>query len=433
HQGGESFKNYNLALETGKVVSFEDYMEELKTWFSISAFPSSSGLTVYFKDITQSKKSQEEIKQSNDRFERVSEATNDAIWDYQIPEDKLYWGKGFLTRFGYDPEKVVPNFEFFLGLIHPQDRTRIVSNIEKSMANPKFRNWHEEYRFQKADGTYAYVVDRAIFSRDPEGQPVRIIGAISDITERKEFEVSLKKLNANLKLQAKELAISNSELEQFAYVASHDLQEPLRMVSSFLSQLDRKYKHQLDDKAKEYIHYAVDGAVRMRQIILDLLEYSRVGKHDKNLEEINLEALIQEVTQLQSQLIAEKNASIHFTGTCVIIGIKSPILQVFQNLIGNALKYSREGVPPLITINCKNEIDHWLLSVSDNGIGVKEEYFDKIFIIFQRLHRKEEYTGTGMGLAIVKKIIESLGGRIWLKSVYSEGTTFYFTIPKPAK
>lgn len=430
---GESFKNYHLALETGQVVSFEDYLEEVKTWFSISAFPSISGLTVYFKDITQSKNAQEEIRQSNDRFERVSEATNDAIWDYQVQEDRLYWGKGFLTLFGYDPEIVKPSLEFLISLIHPQDKNRIVSAIEKSMANPEFRNWHEEYRFKKADETYAYVVDRAIFSRSPGGQPIRIIGAMSDITERKEFEVSLKKLNANLKRQAKELAISNSELEQFAYVASHDLQEPLRMVSSFLSQLDRKYKDQLDEKAKEYIHYAVDGAVRMRHIILDLLEYSRVGKHDKILEEINLQEVVNEVAKLQSQLIEEKKAKIEFKGTCMITGFKSPILQVFQNLIGNALKYSREGVPPLISINCKAEKDQWLLSVSDNGIGVKEEYYDKIFIIFQRLHRKEEYTGTGMGLAIVKKIIESLGGRIWLESVYSQGTTFYFTIPKPAK
>lgn len=429
----ESFKNYHLALETGKVISFEDYLEDVHSWFSVSAFPSSSGLTVYFKDITQSKNAQEEIRKSNDRFERVSEATNDAIWDYQVQEDKLYWGKGFLTLFGYDPEKEKLSMEFFISLIHPQDRSRIVAAVQESMADPEFRNWHEEYRFKKSDGTYAYVVDRAIFSRGPVGEPVRIIGAMSDITERKEFEVSLKKLNTNLKRQAKELAISNSELEQFAYVASHDLQEPLRMVSSFLSQLERKYKDQLDEKAKEYIHYAVDGAVRMRNIILDLLEYSRVGKHEKVLEEINLEELIREVTRLQSQLIAEKEAIIKFEGAGLIVGFKAPMLQVFQNLIGNALKYSKEGVPPLISINCKDENDHWLLSVSDNGIGVKEEYFDKIFIIFQRLHRKEEYSGTGMGLAIVKKIIEGLGGRIWLESVYTQGTTFHFTIPKPIK
>lgn len=430
---GESYKNYHLAIESGNVVAFEDYFEELKSWFSISAFPSSTGLTVYFKDITQTKNAQEEIKQSNDRFERVSEATNDAIWDSQLPEDKLYWGKGFMTRFGYDLERLVPSSQFFISRIHPQDQNRIVESLNSAKFNPDVRNWNEEYRFQKADDSYAHVMDRAIFTRNPEGQATRIIGAMVDITEQKQIEESLRKLNAKLKRQASELAISNSGLEQFAYVASHDLQEPLRMVSSFLSLLDRKYTDQLDDKAREYIRYAVDGAVRMRQIILDLLEYSRVGKEEKVLEEINLEEVIFEITQLQSQLIDEKKANILFEGIPKVTGFKTPILQIFQNLIGNALKYSKEDVPPRVLISCQEEKEQWLISVEDNGIGIKPDYFDKIFIIFQRLHSKEEYTGTGLGLAIVKKIVESLGGRIWLESVYRQGTTFFFTIPKPVK
>jgi PAS domain S-box-containing protein len=426
-------KNFQSALETEKAVHFEDYLEEFKVWFSISAFPSESGLTVYFKDVTENKNAQEEVRNSNDRFERVSEATNDAIWDFQLNEDKLYWGKGFMTRFGYDLQNVESNFQFYLGRIHPQDRNRIAVSLDRAKSNPEVRNWNEEYRFQKADGSYAYVMDRAIFSRNSEGKPIRIIAAMSDITQRKEFEESLKKLNGELKRQAKELAISNSGLEQFAYVASHDLQEPLRMVSSFLSLLDRKYRDRMDEKAQQYIHFAVDGAIRMRQIILDLLEYSRVGKEEKVLEEINLEEVVFEVTQLQAQLIEEKNANVRFEGQCLITSFKSPILQVFQNLIGNALKYSKEGVPPFVIISCREEKSQWVISVKDNGIGISEEYFDKIFVIFQRLHSKDEYTGTGLGLAIVKKIIETLGGKIWVESVYSQGTTFFLTIPKPAR
>jgi PAS domain S-box-containing protein len=428
---GEFSSKFLLALDTGHAVHFENYLEAFGVWFSVSAFPSDSGLTVYFKDVTENKNAQEEIKKSNDRFERVSEATNDAIWDAQLAEDKLYWGRGFKTLFGYDLEKLQPTFDFFISRIHPVDRKRIKASMEKSNKSPETTSWNEEYRFQRADGTYAYVMDRAIFTRQPNGVPIRIIGAMTDITERREFEESLKKLNAKLKRQAKELAISNSGLEQFAYVASHDLQEPLRMVSSFLSLLDRKYRYELDDRAQQYIHYAVDGAVRMRQIILDLLEYSRVGKGEKVLEEIKLEELIGDVAQLQSQLIEEKHARIQFEGRATITSFKSPILQVFQNLIGNALKYSKKEEPPVILISCKEEREHWLIAVKDNGIGVKEEYFDKIFVIFQRLHSKEEYTGTGLGLAIVKKIIDSLGGKIWVESVYSKGTSFYFTIPKP--
>jgi PAS domain S-box-containing protein len=430
---GEFYYHLQRALESGAEIYFEDFLEEFKSWFSISAFPSASGLTVYFKDITENKYAQEEIRRSNDRFERVSEATNDAIWDSQLLEDRLYWGKGFMTHFGYDLESFVPDRQFYNSRIHPHDRSRVVNSIDKAKYNPDVRTWNEEYRFQKADGSYAYVMDRAIFTRDPEGNSIRIIGAMSDITERREFEDSLKKLNANLKRQAKELAVSNAELEQFAYVASHDLQEPLRMVSSFLSQLDLKYRNQMDAKAQNYIHFAVDGAKRMRQIILDLLEYSRVGKLEKVLEIVNLEEVIFEVSQLQSQLIEEKQAKIQFEGHELITSFRSPILQIFQNLIGNALKYSKEDVPPMIYITSREEDNHWLLSVKDNGIGIQEEYYEKIFVIFQRLHAQQEYTGTGLGLAIVRKIVEGLGGKIWLESEYGVGTTFHFTISKYAR
>jgi PAS domain S-box-containing protein len=373
------------------------------------------------------------IRNSNDRFERVSEATNDAIWDVNLLDHKMYWGKGFMTLFGYEVDEMDPTFELYISKIHPQDQSRVIASLKEVLQDPTVRNWNDEYRFQKADASYAYVIDRSIFSRNSEGKPIRIIGALTDITERKEFEKSLKKLNVKLKRQAKELAVSNSGLEQFAYVASHDLQEPLRMVSSFLSLLDRRYKNQLDDKAQQYIHFAVDGAIRMKQIILDLLEYSRVGKGEKVLEKLNLRNIVDEVVQLQSQLIEEKKACIQFEGQAMITGFKSPVLQVLQNLIGNALKYSKEDVPPVITVSCTEEKNQWTIAVKDNGIGVKEEYFEKIFIIFQRLHSKEEYTGTGLGLAIVKKIVESLGGRIWLESEYGVGSTFYFTIPTSHK
>jgi PAS domain S-box-containing protein len=432
-QWDEFHRNIKHAMESGQAYHFEDYLEAFQSWFSISAFPSHAGLTVSFRDVTENKNVQEEISESNERFERVSEATNDAIWDYQIQEDKLYWGKGFTTMFGYEPNVIQPTMQFGRDLIHEQDRDRVMSSFAEARDNPEIVYWNEEYRFQKVDGSFAYVMDRVVFSRNSAGQAVRVTGAISDITERREFENSLKKLNANLKRQTKELAISNAELEQFAYVASHDLQEPLRMVSSFLSQLDRKYKDKLDEKAQKYIHFAVDGATRMRQVILDLLEYSRVGKEEHHLEKVNLEEVIYEVTQLQAKLIEEKRARIRFEGHASITCFRSPILQIFQNLIGNALKYSKEGVPPRITVACLEEKNHWLLSVKDNGIGIKEEYFSKIFVIFQRLHAKQEYTGTGLGLAIVKKIVDGLGGKIWLESEYSVGTTFYFTISKSVK
>ena len=422
--------HYELALKTGGIQHFEDYFSALKKWFGVSVFPSEAGLTVYFKDITHEKIAKAEVEASNERFELVAKATNDAIWDYDIVKNQLYWGNGFLTLFGYDPEIYHPTFDKLLQLIHPEDRERIRTKIQKMMGNSEVNHWVEDFRFLKSDGNYSFVIDRASFIRNPQGQPIRAIGAMSDMTEQKSYEESLKSLNENLAKQAKELAISNSELEQFAYIASHDLQEPLRMVSSFLSQLERRYQDQLDEKALRYIEFAKGGAVRMRQIILDLLEFSRVGKQEEEVKTIDLREVVNEVGLLQKRLLEDKNGQLSFEGHHLIKGYPSPILQVMHNLIGNAIKYSRQNIPPIVKITCEDQEDHWVISVKDNGIGIKPAYYDKIFVIFQRLHRKEEYNGTGMGLAIVKKIVESLGGQIWVESEWEKGSAFTFTLPK---
>lgn len=254
-----------------------------------------------------------------------------------------------------------------------------------------------------------------------------------DMTDRKMFEMHLEALNENLQKQAKELAISNAELEQFAYVASHDLQEPLRMVTSFLAQLETKYGHIVDDKGKQYIHFAVDGAKRMRQIILDLLEFSRIGRTEDDLEDVDLNKLSNDILALFRKQIEEKKAIITFDNLPTVQTYKTPIRQVLQNLISNSLKYQLPDAVPIIKISFKEDKAHWGISVKDNGIGVETAYFEKIFIIFQRLHNKEEYSGTGMGLAITKKIIENLGGRIWIESEEGKGSTFHFTILKNNK
>ncbi|MCF0057016.1 PAS domain-containing protein [Dyadobacter sp. CY356] len=251
-----------------------------------------------------------------------------------------------------------------------------------------------------------------------------------NITERKVAEEKLKELHKELESNLKVLAISNAELEQFAYVASHDLQEPLRMVTSFLTLLEKKYSDSLDEKAKKYIFFAVDGARRMRQIILDLLDFSRVGKSEEKLEDVDLNELIEEIILLCRKNIEEKHANVRYSSLPVLTTFKTPLRQIFQNLVSNGLKYQPEGRIPLIDISSKETGSHWEFAVRDNGIGIDQQYFEKIFIIFQRLHNKDEYSGTGMGLAITKKIVENLGGKIWLKSVEGKESTFYFSIAK---
>jgi light-regulated signal transduction histidine kinase (bacteriophytochrome) len=202
------------------------------------------------------------------------------------------------------------------------------------------------------------------------------------------------------------------------------------MVSGFLTQLEKKYGDQLDEKANQYIYYAVDGAKRMRQIILDLLDFSRIGKLDEPKTEVNLNEVVEEVCLLHRKKIEELNAKIQFKNLPTILDHPSPLIQLFQNLISNALKYSSSENKPKVVIRATELKHEWKFSVEDNGIGIEKEYFAKIFNIFQRLHNKSEYSGTGMGLAIVKKIIENQNGKIWLKSEKGKGTTFYFTLPK---
>ncbi|GHB35382.1 PAS domain-containing sensor histidine kinase [Mongoliitalea lutea] len=263
-----------------------------------------------------------------------------------------------------------------------------------------------------------------------DGKPYRIFGFIQDITEKRLQKQALEQLNQQLLEQTKILQLSNEELEKFAYVASHDLQEPLRMVSSFLTQLERKYKDQLDDKAREYIHYAVDGSKRMKKIIMDLLGFSRVGKNFEEPELVDLQEVIEEVLLLQKKLIEETEAKITFDKLPVIKTIKIPVFQIFTNLINNAMKYRKPGEVPILHIGYQEKAKEHEFSVQDNGIGIDSVYFEKIFSLFQRLHKKDEFEGQGIGLAIVKKLIELMGGTIWVESTKGEGSTFYFSLPK---
>lgn len=246
----------------------------------------------------------------------------------------------------------------------------------------------------------------------------RLVGGLSaSFTTQRELQQSLRE--------------RNTDLDHYASIISHDLQSPMRTISGFIAQLERKYGTQLDEKGKEYIRMAGEGAANLQQVVQALLDFSRSANHDSgSFTRFSLLTITSQLEAYFLNLPENQDARIIVTADCELVSNKQAVQEVLHNLISNGLKYRREGVPPVVKVSAAVVDGYWEIQVEDNGIGIEKEYFDRIFIIFQRLHNRIEYEGTGVGLAIVKRIVEKLNGRIWLKSLPGNGTIFYFTIPK---
>lgn len=358
------------------------------------------------------KKHENELEESNNRTTNLLESIRDGFFAVDANWTVSYWNSEAERILNMPRDVIVGQKLYKLYPEHDPAHLQYYINYRKVMQEKEplvFEEYYESLKVWLELNVYPSKDGISVFFRD--------------VTENRNLRDELDK-------HVDELAISNAELEQFAYVASHDMQEPLRMVTGFLTQLEKKYKDQLDEKAQQYIHFAVDGAKRMRTIILDLLEYSKVGKKEYQPERIEVDKLITDITLLNQSLIIENNVEIKSGDLPQIFGGKTLIHQVFQNLISNAIKYRKPDIDPQVTITCEDEGDFWKFAVQDNGIGIQKDYFERIFILFQRLHIKEDYSGTGIGLAICKKIIESHSGRIWVESEEGNGSTFYFTIKK---
>jgi signal transduction histidine kinase len=266
----------------------------------------------------------------------------------------------------------------------------------------------------------------ARLASDVEGMRRKIVADLREVRAARQL---VEEANRQLELQAEELTRSNRDLEQFAYVASHDLQEPLRKVASFCQLLQRRYAGQLDDRADQYIGFAVDGAQRMQRLINDLLAFSRIGRLTNGFTDVDLDAVVRDVVEQRSADLAATGGTVTWQGLPTVRGEEPLLASLLSNLIGNSVKFRRPDVPPRVELSARQVGEDWEISCQDNGIGIDTEFADKVFVIFQRLHAKEHYPGTGIGLAISKKIVEYHGGRIWLDTGVPDGTVVRFTLP----
>ncbi len=349
--------------------------------------------------------------QAEERFRLVVEASPSAMLKIDRKRTISLVNRRAEELFGYTREELIGlSIEL---LIPERFRAHHPGHVAGFFADPKSRamgSGRELYGLRK-DGSEVPIEIGLNPIEMPEG--LFTLASIIDITERKRAEDNLRR--------------SNAELEQFAYIASHDLQEPLRMVASYTGLLEQRYKGKLDAKADKYIHYAVDGARRMQELIRDLLDFSRVGSQGKPLVAVASQGVVRSVLEMLAHAIRDAKAHVEVGPLPTVLADEGQLRQLFQNLIGNALKF-RGDAAPLIRIQAVRRNTHWMFSVSDNGIGMDMKYAERVFQMFQRLHSRDKYEGTGIGLAISKRIVERHGGQIWIESTLGSGTTFFFTL-----
>ncbi|WP_161605564.1 PAS domain-containing sensor histidine kinase [Natronorubrum sulfidifaciens] len=420
---------YQEAMATQESISWERYSQSLELWMEIQVYPSETGLSVYFRDITARKRRERQLE----RYERIIETIDDGI--YVLDEDDRFVAvnDAYTELTGYDRDELLGAPASLISSEPALEQTKQLATDDNEPSTL-------ETTLETKDGTPVPIEatvttistaehtapDAAVGTSSDtprDGERTRAdaadgsnkwAGIVRDVTEREAYQ--------------RELEASNERLEQFAYAASHDLQEPLRMVSSYLRLLERRYDDALDDDGLEFLEYAVDGAERMSAMIDGLLEYSRVETRAGELEPVDLEAVFEDAREDLALRIDEQEADVTVSSLPCVRGDGNQLRQVFQNLLSNAFEYSGDE-PPRVHVSAEQSGSEWIVSVRDEGIGIDPDETTRIFEVFQRLHTHDEHPGTGIGLALCRRIVERHGGDIWVETEPGAGATFSMTLP----
>ena len=424
------FDLYVSVVETGETVDREfSYEHERDTivWLHIVAVKLNDGLAVTFRNITDRKRAEIALRDSEERFRAIFEQAAVGIAKTALCGQFMRVNPGFCQIVRYaESELLQQNWQ---AITHPDD-IEADKEYVSSLLSGNIQTFSLEKRLVCKDEAVRWANVTVSAMRDAKGTPQYLICAIEDISERKLVQ---ELLQASLDTQtryAQELTRSNAELEQFSYVASHDLQAPLSTIAGYAQLLEKRCHNQLDAQGNKFIRNIVNSCGRMQALIDDLLEYSRVGRSEKPFDVIDCNLVFEDACANLQLAIRQDRASVTRGDLPRVRGDSFQLLQLFQNLIGNAIKY-RSSEAPMVHVGASRQGDSWVFSVQDNGIGIAEQYHPRIFQLFQRLHSQKQYSGTGIGLAICQRIVDRHGGRLWVESEPNRGSTFYFSIPIP--
>lgn len=387
------------------------------------------GLIVVANDITELKAAQsqlshrlEDLEKASSRLRIATETTGIGHWRVDVSTGITEVTEEFSRQLGM-PHPAIRSYEEWARLVHPEDLATAAEQFRSHIDSGDSDVYEAEFRMRHADGTFKWILSRGFANRNAEGKAITVDGIHLDITDRKDSETKLQSL-------VDDLERSNEELAEFAYVASHDLQEPLRKITAFGELLQQDCGESISDDGKRYLQHMIDGGTRMRQLIKDLLEYSRAQTEPVNCHPFNILDPVEGAVEINSRLIAERNVSVTIDCSHQVLADDPQIERVFQNLITNSIRYC-QSEKPVVQITSHQHAAGVLVHVDDNGIGIDQQYRDQVFGVFKRLHSRKDFPGSGIGLAICRRTIRRFGGEIWIEDSPLGGTRMCFVLPSP--